>query len=140
MTTAKKKPAKAAAKKTTAPKETSAKKRSTKPQAATQLAEAATEKVTVTIAPEAPAAVEAPVAAQAAAPAAQVEEAPQAEQKPVLTIGMFQKRLYERGFYGGHWDGHYGPLTKEAVARFQHHNGLHPDGEPTPETLAKLGF
>lgn len=121
MTTAKKKPAKTTAKKTAAaPKETATKKRTTKAAVATEIKETATEKVTVTIAPEAPeAAVEA---------------------KPVLTIGMFQKRLYERGYYGGHWDGHYGEMTKHAVARFQADNGLHPDGEPTPATLAKLGF
>ncbi|HEY9724597.1 MAG TPA: peptidoglycan-binding domain-containing protein [Oscillatoriaceae cyanobacterium] len=61
-------------------------------------------------------------------------------EKPVLTIGMLQKRLYERGFYFGHWDGHYGQLTKEAVGHFQYRNGLYPDGEATPETLAALGF
>lgn len=61
-------------------------------------------------------------------------------EKPVLTIGMLQKRLYERGFYFGHWDGHYGPLTKEAVGHFQYRHGLRPDGEATPETLAALGF
>lgn len=61
-------------------------------------------------------------------------------EKPVLTIGMLQKRLYELGFYNGHWDGHYGPMTKEAVGHFQYRNGLHADGNATPETLAALGF
>lgn len=63
-----------------------------------------------------------------------------ATEKPVLTIGMFQKRLHERGYYHGWWDGQYGPLTKHAVARFQADHGLHPDGEPTPATLTALGL
>lgn len=132
MTTAKKTTAKKTTKKAATAKETTAKKRSTKSAAAAQVQETATEKVTVTMAPEAPEAVEAPVA--------EATETVQPEAKPVLTIGMFQKRLYERGYYGGHWDGHYGDMTKYAVARFQADNGLHPDGEPTPATLAKLGF
>jgi peptidoglycan hydrolase-like protein with peptidoglycan-binding domain len=53
---------------------------------------------------------------------------------------MFQKALYEKGFYGGHWDGHYGPMTKAAVRYFQASQGLPVDGEPTPETLKALGF
>lgn len=61
-------------------------------------------------------------------------------EKPVLTIGMFQKRLHERGYYHGWWDGQYGPMTKHAVARFQADHGLHPDGEPTPATLTALGL
>lgn len=87
----------------------------------------------VAIAPAAPVAAPAPIVTVTMA-----AEAPEA--KPVLTIGMLQKRLYEKGCYGGHWDGHYGPMTKQGVARFQHQAGLPTDGEPTPETLAALGF
>ena len=134
MTTAKKTTAKKTTKKAATPKETTAKKRSTKTATATKVQETATEKVTVTMAPEAPETVEATVAETP------VTETAQPEAKPVLTIGMFQKRLYERGYYGGHWDGPYSDMTKYAVARFQADNGLHPDGEPTAETLAKLGF
>ena len=76
----------------------------------------------------------------AAAPAVQHVTIETSTEKPVLTIGMLQKRLYERGFYFGQWDGHYGQLTKEAVGHFQYRNGLYPDGEATPETLAALGF
>ena len=63
-----------------------------------------------------------------------------AKEKQVLTVGMFQKALYEKGFYGGHWDGHYGPLTRSAVCHFQAANGIAVDGEPSAETLAALGF
>lgn len=115
---------------TTATKPT--KTRTTKPVRATAPTEASTAtatvaapkvaSVTVTMAPEAP-----------VAPAAPTATAP-------LTIGQFQKRLYELGFYGGHWDGHYGALTKQGVARFQASKGLVADGEPTPATLAALGF
>ena len=95
--------------------------------------------------------VEARVEANAVAPRVETKAAPQAvapapievtvsTEKPVLTIGMFQKRLHERGYYQGWWDGQYGPLTKHAVARFQADHGLHADGEPTQATLAKLGF
>ena len=73
------------------------------------------------------------VVAEAAAPAP-------AKEKQVLTVGMFQKALYEKGFYGGHWDGHYGPLTRSAVCHFQAANGIAVDGEPSAETLAALGF
>lgn len=73
------------------------------------------------------------------APVAEIEVSVSTE-KPVLTIGMFQKRLHEQGYYQGWWDGHYGPLTKQAVASFQAAHGLHPDGEPTPATLQALGF
>lgn len=86
-----------------------------------------------------PKAMAAPMAPKAEQPVAKAE-ATQAAAKPALTIGMFQKRLYEKGFYGGHWDGHYGPMTKQAVRDFQANQGLRVDGEPTPETLAALGF
>ena len=138
------------------------KKKTTPPKKATSLTEPAVatksvkpskkamEKATAkaAAATAAPAAVQAPVAvattpALVAAPAPTVTvtiapEVPAA--KPVLTIGMLQKRLYEQGCYGGHWDGHYGPMTKHGVARFQQQAGLPTDGEPTPETLAALGF
>ncbi len=91
-----------------------------------------------------------PVAAKAEAVAPKIEavapatpkavEVSTSTEKPVLTIGMFQKRLHEHGYYQGWWDGQYGPLTKQAVATFQAAHGLHPDGEPTPATLTALGF
>ncbi|GEM_PF-5614155 len=64
---------------------------------------------------------------------------PQTTRQP-LTIGMFQKRLYELGFYGGHWDGVYGPLTRDAVCRFQTREGLPVDGDATPDTLTRMGL
>lgn len=81
----------------------------------------------------------APVAAKAA-PVAPAAALATESDKPILTIGMFQKRLYELGFYGGHWDGHYGQLTKEAVCRFQTQQGFYPSGDATPETIAALGL
>lgn len=86
--------------------------------------------------PAAPARAIAPVAK--AETVAVVAEVPTA--KPVLTIGMLQKRLYELGFYGGHWDGHYGPMTKEGIRQFQASKGLGVDGDATPETLTALGL
>ncbi|MDB5099113.1 MAG: putative peptidoglycan binding domain [Cyanobacteria bacterium RYN_339] len=74
------------------------------------------------------------------APEATKAEGPVAKATAVLTVGMFQKALYNHGFYGGHWDGNYGPLTKSAVRSFQAAKGLPVDGEPTPATLTALGF
>jgi peptidoglycan hydrolase-like protein with peptidoglycan-binding domain len=91
--------------------------------------------VTSAAAPQAPKAEKAP---EAATPASVTVET--STEKPVLTIGMFQKRLYERGYYLGQWDGHYGPMTKQAVAHFQHDNGLWANGDATPETIAALGL
>jgi peptidoglycan hydrolase-like protein with peptidoglycan-binding domain len=99
-----------------------------------------TVKAEAPVAPTVAAAMAATVPAAPKAPEAPKAEAPVAKEKAVLTVGMFQKRLYEKGFYGGHWDGNYGPMTKAAVRNFQASQGLPVDGEPTPETLAALGF
>lgn len=145
MTTKKKSTSKSGEKtqKTTASKAPAA-KTMLEPAATATRATLKTEKAAKAVAPTAPAVVaavlpvEAP-AAPVAAPAVQIEVAVSTA-PPVLTIGMFQKRLHERGYYHGWWDGQYGPLTKQAVASFQAAHGLHADGEPTPATLAKLGF
>lgn len=146
--TTKKKAAPKAEKKATAAKGTTA-KALTEPAATTtrasMKAEKAPKKAATAVAPKAEAPVAPTVVATVTMIETKVEQAPVVEvavstEKPVLTIGMFQKRLHERGYYHGWWDGHYGPMTKHAVASFQAANGLHPDGEPTPATLEKLGF
>lgn len=133
-------------KKAAAPKAATTSKRTTKSAAA--VAEVATGHevsaaeggtLTVTIAPEAPETANAPIEAEmVVAAAAPVTEVP--AEKPVLTIGMLQKRLNELGYYQGWFDGHYGPLTKQAVGHFQWKNGIYADGNATPETLKALGF
>jgi peptidoglycan hydrolase-like protein with peptidoglycan-binding domain len=102
--------------------------------------------VTVTMAPEAPgeapnttAPVEA-CAQETANPQVAEKDKGEAAPKPVITIGMFQRCLSEKGFYDGAWDGHYGPYTKLWVARFQAAHNLPVDGEPTAETLQALGL
>jgi hypothetical protein len=80
-----------------------------------------------------------PSLAASATPNVDCADTPQPTQQP-LTIGMFQKRLYELGFYGGHWDGVYGPLTRDAVCRFQAREGLPVNGDATPDTLTCMGL
>ena len=93
--------------------------------------------VTVTMMSDAASAPEAPVGETMAPPAA-ATSAP--AEKPPLTVGMFQKRLSEAGYYDGAWDGDYGPYTKLWVARFQAAHNLPITGEPTTETLVALGL
>jgi peptidoglycan hydrolase-like protein with peptidoglycan-binding domain len=89
--------------------------------------------VTVTMAPDTAAETTAAAAEPTAAATTPAE-------KPPITVGMFQKRLAEAGYYDGAWDGHYGPHTKLWVARFQAAHNLPINGEPTTETLVALGL
>ena len=143
--TTKKTPAKSTTeKKTTAKKSTTAKKAAPKKAAAPKAGKAkvaetapAKETLVATFVPEHPETAVAKEAVVAAAPA----PAPAAEQQTiVLTIGMFQKRLTDLGFYQGAWDGHYGHMTKHAVARFQAANGLAVNGDANEATLKALGL
>lgn len=126
-------------KKTASRAGTSTKKKTTKVEAASSQTLETPVAVTVTMAPAEPTTT-APVEPTAATPAESSSEATPAPEKPVLTIGMFQKKLAEHGYYDGAWDGHYGPYTKLWVARFQAAHSLPVDGEPTPATLAALGL
>lgn len=146
-TTAKKTTTKAAAEKKTTTKKTTTKK-ATSTKAAVAVAEPAVEvvaptvkeKLVATMMPETPTA-EVSMEAVVAKAEPEVAPAPVAEKKTiVLTIGMFQKRLSELGFYNGPWDGVYGPMTKHAAARFQAANGLAVNGDANPATLAALGL
>lgn len=49
-----------------------------------------------------------------------------------------QMRLESLGYYTGRIDGKMGPVTRGALMRFQHHNGLYASGMPTSQTLAAL--
>lgn len=53
-------------------------------------------------------------------------------------VAELQRRLARIGLYGGEIDGIFGPLTEEAVVRFQIANGLNPDGIAGPETWKRL--
>jgi peptidoglycan hydrolase-like protein with peptidoglycan-binding domain len=55
---------------------------------------------------------------------------------PVVTV--VQHRLLDLGFRPGGEDGHYGNATYAAVMAFQKHEGLQPDGNAGPLTLAAL--
>lgn len=122
-------------KKTTPRANAGSKKKATKAEAAAGTTLTLAPSVTVTMAPEAPAATPAEVTA-AASPSAETATTAKAP----LTVGMFQKRLSEKGYYDGAWDGHYGPYTKLWVARFQAAHSLPANGEPTPATLEALGL
>lgn len=155
--TTKKTTTKATTEKKTATKSTAAKKSTTTKKAATAktatkvaektavaTAPAITEKLVATIVPETPE-TQVEMEAVVAKAAEKAVDAPKAEivtaeKKIVLTIGMFQKRLTDLGFYTGNWDGVYGPMTKHAVARFQAKNGLAVNGDANPETLKALGL
>lgn len=55
-------------------------------------------------------------------------------------VKAIQEKLKEYGIYNGSIDGIYGSATREAVIRFQKHNGLTADGIAGPATLKKLGI
>lgn len=108
---------------------------------ATAVVPAATPEAPVAAAPKAEAPVaEMPVATEAATAKVTEERQPQPQPKPQLTVGMLQQRLSELGYYHGWCDGHYGPLTAQAVGHFQYNNGIHPNGEANQATLSRLGF
>ena len=54
-------------------------------------------------------------------------------------VRALQEKLKALGDYDGTVTGRYGPLTKEAVRRFQWANGLTADGIAGPKTLTALG-
>ncbi|ARV57567.1 cell wall-binding protein [Nostocales cyanobacterium HT-58-2] len=53
-------------------------------------------------------------------------------------VKVLQERLRIAGFYTGNSTGIYGPITEDAVKRFQEAYNLAPDGIVGPATLAKL--
>ena len=53
-------------------------------------------------------------------------------------VSRLQDRLAELGFFAGESTGFYGPLTEEAVIRYQEAQGLLADGVAGPETLGTL--
>jgi peptidoglycan hydrolase-like protein with peptidoglycan-binding domain len=54
-------------------------------------------------------------------------------------VRVLQRRLARAGSAPGPIDGRYGPLTEQAVSRFQAAHGLEADGIAGPQTLAHLG-
>lgn len=54
---------------------------------------------------------------------------------PVTAVLQQLLNLYGAGLLV---DGHYGPLTRQAVVGYQRHNGLHPDGTVGPQTWAHI--
>ncbi|HZJ57725.1 MAG TPA: peptidoglycan-binding domain-containing protein [Clostridia bacterium] len=67
------------------------------------------------------------------------------EFRPILGLGsvgpeveMLQRILFSIGINPGPIDGIFGPLTRNAVVRFQMDNGLVPDGIVGPETWAAI--
>ena len=53
-------------------------------------------------------------------------------------VRVLQRRLARAGFRPGRVDGLYGPLTEQAVKRFQTSHGLSADGVAGPRTLKRL--
>ena len=53
-------------------------------------------------------------------------------------VADLQKRLIKLGYLDGKADGIYGPLTEQAVRKFQKANGLKVDGIAGPQTLNAL--
>ncbi len=51
-----------------------------------------------------------------------------------------QHRLQQLGLYPANLDGHFGPITRQGVIRFQQQHGLTPDGIVGPKTLSLLRF
>lgn len=65
--------------------------------------------------------------------------------RPILAVGSvgpevetLQRILYSIGYNPGPIDGIFGPLTRNAVIRFQQDNGLVPDGIVGPKTWAAI--
>jgi peptidoglycan hydrolase-like protein with peptidoglycan-binding domain len=56
------------------------------------------------------------------------------------SVRTLQRTLGGLGFGAGPVDGRYGPLTQQAVRRFQAANGLQVDGIASPRTLARLSL
>ena len=53
-------------------------------------------------------------------------------------VKELQRQLHRLGLEPGMVDGRYGPLTTEAVKRFQDAHGLPVDGIADPETLNRI--
>jgi len=53
-------------------------------------------------------------------------------------VKRLQRGLVRLGYSPGRVDGSYGPATENALNRFQHANGLQPDGVLGPKTLQTL--
>ena len=54
------------------------------------------------------------------------------------SVSAIQKMLAKLGYYSGAVDGDYGPVTMDAVRRYQAANGLYADGDAGPITIASL--
>lgn len=55
-------------------------------------------------------------------------------------VGELQEHLHDLGFFTSRTDGHFGPLTHDAVAAYQLNAGLNPDGIVGPATLRALSY
>lgn len=55
-------------------------------------------------------------------------------------VGQLQSHLHDLGFFTSRIDGHFGPLTHDAVADYQLNYGLTPDGIVGPATLRSLKY
>ncbi|MGF1492484.1 MAG: peptidoglycan-binding protein [Microcoleaceae cyanobacterium] len=55
-------------------------------------------------------------------------------------VTQVQRELQARGYFNANVTGFYGPITQDAVIRFQADNGLQQDGVVGPQTLAALNF
>ena len=51
-----------------------------------------------------------------------------------------QRALADGGYYGGALDGAWGPLTRDALLRYQQRSGLRPTGQADARTLNRLGL
>jgi peptidoglycan hydrolase-like protein with peptidoglycan-binding domain len=54
-------------------------------------------------------------------------------------VAALQQRLQKLGYFNTKATGYYGPITREAVMRYQQAQGLTPDGVVGPNTQAALG-
>ena len=55
------------------------------------------------------------------------------------TVEATQERLAQLGYYNGPVDGIFGPMTRDAVAKYQIDNQLDVTGSLSPDTLQSLG-
>lgn len=55
-------------------------------------------------------------------------------------VSSIQIRLQSFGYFNANVTGYYGPITRDAVRRFQRDRGLSADGVAGPNTLAALGL